>query len=427
MVITADYPSTLTTSLSYGQSTSVSFSKCGHYIASGLIDGIVIVIDTWTHNISSILRGHSKSVIGVKWVYNEDGKVGLISWSNDWTLISWELNDDNKFQLSQQFKFTGGVIDSNWILINGQVHIIVSKVDGTLVVINSANGKLVDVTNPLNLGDGTVQCLVPICNGTHVIAGTSKGWLQVINTDNCQIVKVLKICGSNIKGIQVVEQAHYEKGGDNDSMVVQYGSELCPMSKMLINSSDKILRQYNISTWTVNAGVESWELELEQKYQDVVNQFQWNKIKLGPTGEYICASTKSHGGSSHEIYLWETSMGSLVQILEGSQEELYDIDWCGLKCEIVATGFDTGTVYLWGIQIEPKWSALAPDFEEIEQNIDYDEQEDEFDFLGGVEHDDNISKMEHLEDKFVDVFKKEKKDARGFNIINNVRLDIDLV
>lgn len=416
LVITADYPSTLTTSLAYGQSACVSISQCGHYIASGLIDGLVIVVDTWTHNVSAVLRGHSKSVVGIKWIDDGRGGVGLVSWANDWQVIVWDLVK-GKFEISRQFRFTGGVVDACWVVRDGLLCVIVARVTGELVVVTAKDDSRLVVQNPEGKGDGVGQCLRPVCGGRYVVVGTSKGWLNILDTTVWEVVRALKVCSSSIKGIDIVEQAHFVNGE------VQYGSEVCSMSKMLINSSDKILRQCNISGWEVEN--ENWELIVEHKYQDVVNQVQWNRIRLGPSAEYICASAKSHGGSSHEIYVWETSMGSLVQILEGSQEELYDIDWCGRKCEIVATGFDTGTIYLWGLQIEPKWSALAPDFEEIEQNIDYEEAEDEFDFLGGVE--DSDEKEEELQRAAVDVFTRERKDARGFTIVKNVKVDVDFV
>lgn len=37
------------------------------------------------------------------------------------------------------------------------------------------------------------------------------------------------------------------------------------------------------------------------------------------------------------------------------------------------------TVYVWGTIPKEKWSAFAPDFSEIDDNIEYQEREDEFD------------------------------------------------
>ncbi len=59
-------------------------------------------------------------------------------------------------------------------------------------------------------------------------------------------------------------------------------------------------------------------IEVEHKFQDVVNRLSWNHVAFSSTGEYVMASTYKN----HDIYVWERSQGSLVKILEGPKEEL---------------------------------------------------------------------------------------------------------
>lgn len=40
---------------------------------------------------------------------------------------------------------------------------------------------------------------------------------------------------------------------------------------------------------------------------------------------------------------------------------------------------DSGRVYVWSVVAPQRWSALAPDFAEVEENVEYVEREDEFD------------------------------------------------
>lgn len=40
---------------------------------------------------------------------------------------------------------------------------------------------------------------------------------------------------------------------------------------------------------------------------------------------------------------------------------------------------ESGRIYLWSINTPQRWSALAPDFAEVEENVEYIEKEDEFD------------------------------------------------
>ena len=55
---------------------------------------------------------------------------------------------------------------------------------------------------------------------------------------------------------------------------------------------------------------------------------------------------------------------------------------------------------------------MAPDFVEIEENIEYDEKEDEFDIIDEVAL--NKKRLEE-EDMVVDVITRENVDARGFD------------
>lgn len=65
-----------------------------------------------------------------------------------------------------------------------------------------------------------------------------------------------------------------------------------------------------------------------------------------------------------------------------------------------ACGLETGRVYLWSIVTPQRWSALAPDFAEVEENVEYIEREDEFD----IHPIEEIHKRRlDLEDEAVDV------------------------
>ena len=67
---------------------------------------------------------------------------------------------------------------------------------------------------------------------------------------------------------------------------------------------------------------------------------------------------------------------------------------------MAACGLETGRIYLWSIITPQRWSALAPDFAEVEENVEYIEREDEFD----IHPIEEIHKRRlDLEDEAVDV------------------------
>ena len=117
------------------------------------------------------------------------------------------------------------------------------------------------------------------------------------------------------------------------------------------------------------------KLQVEHKFQDVVNRLSWNHVAFSSTGEFVTASTFMNP----DIYVWERSHGSLVKILEGPREELGVVEWHPSRPMVVACGLESGCIYTWSIVSPQKWSALAPDFGEVEENVEYIEREDEFD------------------------------------------------
>ena len=137
-------------------------------------------------------------------------------------------------------------------------------------------------------------------------------------------------------------------------------------------------------------------LEIEHKLQDVVQRLSWNHATFSSTGEYVAATTYMN----HDIYLWERGHGSLVKILDCPREELGIVEWHPHRPMVAACGLETGRIYLWSIVTPQRWSALAPDFAEVEENVEYIEREDEFD----IHPIEEIHKRRlDLEDETVDV------------------------
>ena len=88
---------------------------------------------------------------------------------------------------------------------------------------------------------------------------------------------------------------------------------------MVSNSSDRIVRTIHIPDLSKpDLDPDSINIEVEHKFQDVVNRLSWNHVAFNCTGEYVSASTYMN----HDIYVWERNLGSLVKILEGPKEEL---------------------------------------------------------------------------------------------------------
>jgi len=192
--------------------------------------------------------------------------------------------------------------------------------------------------------------------GNHIIAGTSKGWINIIETQTCNMIHSTRLCNGVVILLRLASN-----GRD-----------------LLVNSSDRVIRTVvmpDLSQLGVGLDPANIKLEVEHKFQDVVNRLSWNHVAFSSTGEFVTASTFMNP----DIYVWERSHGSLVRILEGPKEELGVVEWHPSRPMIVACGLESGCIYTWSIITPQKWSALAPDFVEVEENVEYEEREDEYD------------------------------------------------
>ena len=190
--------------------------------------------------------------------------------------------------------------------------------------------------------------------GNHIIAGTSKGWLNIIETETCQTIHSTRLCNGVIVYLRL-------GAAGND---------------MVSNSSDRVIRTMTLPDLTkTDVDRASTTIEVEHKFQDVVNRLSWNHVAFSAHGEYVAASTFMN----HDVYVWERRHGSLVKILEGPKEELGVIEWHPARALVAACGLDSGRIYFWSLVTPQRWSALAPDFAEVEENVEYAEREDEFD------------------------------------------------
>ncbi|KAG6053879.1 hypothetical protein E4U17_004288 [Claviceps sp. LM77 group G4] len=196
--------------------------------------------------------------------------------------------------------------------------------------------------------------------GEYIISGTSKGKINIIDTKSFEIIYTEKVCSGIITTLRITAS-----GRD-----------------LLVNSQDRIIRTFRIPNLSVeDLDFDTIQLPLEHKFQDVVNKLSWNHVTFSATGEYVAASTYNN----HELYVWERSHGSLVCMLKDPKEEQGVLEWHPGRALLASCGLETGRIYIWSVVSPQKWSALAPDFAEVEENVEYIEREDEFDIYAQEE------------------------------------------
>lgn len=232
--------------------------------------------------------------------------------------------------------------------------------------------------------------IVYMATGDHLLTGTSKGRLNIIDTRTREIIFSEKIATGIVTTLRLTESGKV----------------------LLVNAQDRIIRTFHVPNLSVpDLDPDTIQIPLEHKFQDVVNRLSWNHVTFSATGEYVAASTYNN----HELYIWERGHGSLVRMLEGPREEQGVIEWHPHKAVLAACGLETGRINIWSVTSPQRWSALAPDFAEVEENVEYIEKEDEFD----IHPQEEIQKRRlDAEDEDVDVvtIPKDHDDVESFRM-----------
>lgn len=143
---------------------------------------------------------------------------------------------------------------------------------------------------------------------------------------------------------------------------------------LVVNLNDRTLRTLDVS----EKEDEPLNFIQRHKFQDLVGRTPWSGIAFSSDGEYVMGGAAHDAG--HNIYLWDRDAGVLVKILEGPREPLISAQWHPVQPQLASIAA-SGDIYLWTTKSNEIWSAYAPGFEELEENVEYEEPEDEFDLV----------------------------------------------
>lgn len=369
-----------------------------------------MIFDTETNGVARKLKGHLRQVQSLSW--SADDRF-LLSASLDWKAILWDLQTGERIRMvrfeapifiaelhpTNHHTFAVALFEEQPMLVD------ITNTDPIKKTLPSAPKRSQDereVANEKQAAKDAKQTTTVVKfspSGDHIFAGTNKGWLNVIDTQSCRTLASVQITRAIVISIRLT------KSGKD----------------MVVNSSDRIIRTFHVpNTSTPGYDFASFHLEEEHKFQDLVNKLSWNHVCWSNTGEYVTASTYM----DHNVYLWERNHGSLVKILE-SPDEISVAEWHPHKPCVAAIGLDEGRIYIWSILTPQRWSALAPDFVEVEENVEYVEQEDEFD----IPPPEELHKRRlNLEDEEVDVLTLDQIKGSQFqpgDFIMPVILNID--
>ncbi|KAH7027445.1 SWD1-like protein [Microdochium trichocladiopsis] len=392
-----DYPEHITNTIRSGHTTCLRFSRRGDLLASGRVDGTVVVWDLETMGVARKLRGHKGVISSLSW--SRCGQY-LLSACQDWRAVLWDLQDGTRYREVRfrapiytadlhpwnHHQFVASIFDEPPALVD------VSEPNDVKYSLPSApkraNSDADAATKEKHAKEDAKQMTTATIwtnTGDYILAGTNKGRLNLIDPNTREIIWSEKICTSVVTTLRITRSGKV----------------------LLVNSQDRIIRTFHVPNLSADdLDPDTMQMPLEHKFQDVVNRLSWNHVTFSATGEYVAASTYNN----HELYIWERNHGSLVRMLEGPKEEQGVIEWHPHRSLLAACGLETGRIYIWSVTSPQRWSALAPDFAEVEENVEYIEQEDEFD----IHPQEEINKRRlDAEDEDVDVLQVDQGKGYG--------------
>ncbi|ORX40967.1 WD40-repeat-containing domain protein [Kockovaella imperatae] len=402
------YPETVDCNLP-SQSTCCRFNNsgpfAGHYLAAGGSDGLIEIWDVETRDIIRTLEGHVKSIGSICWSRNNRY---LLSASLDSTCVVWDLSIMDNPALSPRTPLDSPHSSSSVSVIAPSTRSRTIRFDAPVAMaeFHPRNSKIILATLTCNevvlvdlrpgggmsivedavderdmqvdseQGDSAQESQRAILScakfspcGSRIYAGSTQGELLIFDPVTRTVINRYKVANASIR------QIAFDSRGQT----------------FVCSASDRAVRVLLISPTT-------GALTPTHRFQDLVNRTPWNSVGFSGDGEYVMGGAGYK--QAHNVFIWDRAFGNLVKVLEGPKQSLVDSDWHPTR-PVIASISNVGDIHLWHTVSPDNWAAFAPGFEELEENVEYDEREDEFD----IEDETEVTRRQDLEeDSIIDVF-----------------------
>ena len=385
--------------------TAMSFNRRGTYLGVGYGTGSVIIWDFLSRTVARHIEDvhPDAEVFSVDWsrrgrvifTSGGDGFLALVQVDEvpcsitripflDAYCLQHPATDEESADLQQQLWINKAMLQPRTlnralcVLSDGMLVVTTLSNDPQITIIhrpdnhtNSENNR--KLSHPHKRPPSFVTHASFDKNGKHIFATTHSGHVHIYETSNYSLVSSFKVQGSS----SPIKSITFSKDG----------------KMFLLNSSDSVIRLFRS---------DSRDGRPRLSYQDIINKVKWKDCCFSHDGEHVVGASTSR--YSVNLYVWNTDTNVLVDLLKGPQMELRTLAYHPAR-SCLATGTADGCVDMWGIPMN--WTALAPDFQALPKNVEYIENEDEFDIVAGQEEAKALE-LEMFENQEVDVVGIEK-------------------
>ncbi|KAF7354969.1 COMPASS complex protein [Mycena sanguinolenta] len=362
------HPTTVQTSL-FALASFARFDPTGRYVATGRVDGTATIWDLDTRAAIRILDGHVKAVSSLDWSRHSRY---VLTASKDWNVVVWDLASSCvPAQRCTTLRFDAPVVSASFHPRNSRIILaLMTTGEAYLVDQRKAHRGRVELCEVQEESDDEgagastrVRSAITVArfdpSGKHIFLGTNSGYILVFNTHSKTMVARHKIAGAGaIKGLEFTKTGR----------------------QLVSNSADRTLRQFTVPTYpapSADGAFIEQELEPTHRFNDPINKTAWHAMSYSPDGEWLAGGAADP--ANHKIYIWDMSNdGQFASALDGGREPLLHLHWHPTKSSIASTT-NQGNILIWHSPHPERWGAFAGGFEELDENVEYEEREDEFD------------------------------------------------
>jgi len=395
--------------LEQGAASCMAFNRRGTLLAVGTYEGQVVLWDFDTRGVARTLSRHTKQVTGLSWSRN--GRY-LASGSADQSLILWDvLNGTQALEVQLPVPITHVSLSAR-----PPYKCVVSFAGGHPPVITDLESSQEQVLPVLADTEATKQGKPGESSSTTIVAifskdssmvfvGQMRGLISVVDASSLRFLDIVK--GSNMarylglslnpKGTLLLANCH-----DRVLRLFEVHAPQQGPHSLSLEEANQALENMNIKTakpgsllWgpsSVNGTGVPLLLPVRE-FQNAVEKMLWAGAVFTSDSEHVVALASSK--TQHHLYIWNRVNGKMERILEGPKEGALALAWHPLRtCLLSITAM--GRIYIWARHYAENWSAFAPDFKELDENVEYVEREDEFDWQtkGASGHHENMVAQE---------------------------------
>lgn len=409
----------------------------GQYIASARADCAVAIYDLETRGMIRYLEAHVKPVTWIAW---SDTSRFLASASADWNVVVWDLKQIPAARVAT-LRFDAPVSQVSFAPASSKLLLVTLDSQQVILVdlrrrkrrrTSTASTSAVDGQHTTNGVNGTTNGDHPAANGSDHPASSSARWQPAeVRTDLSQVYNKMQQqeaagqeASTSTESLPPLTCAQFHPSGSYIlagttrgeilAFSVIHGCRLISRINaagssaireiafdrsgrgLVVNSNDRSIRVLSVEV-DPSDSLPTLRLAVIHRFVDQVNRTPWSGIGFSGDGEYVYAGAAHK--AAHNVYIWDRGAGALDKILEGPREPLVDVHWHPIRPLLLSVSV-SGPINIWFTPNAENWSAYAPGFEELEENLEYQEGEEEFD----LEDEDELSRRKQdQEDVVVDV------------------------